>query len=100
MYRLILCAMLLVLGGCAIFETRLDVTDADIAFTLAQMEIDAGSIPGAPKLDAEACMMLIRNAKLLTSGDLKEVLNKLVMETDGCSWGKPETEARNAGIRR
>ena len=100
MYRLTLCVMLLVLGGCALFETRLDVTEEDIAFTLAQMEIDAGSVPGAPKLDAEACMMLIRNAKLLTSGDLKDVLNKLVMETDGCSWGKPGAASTARGVVR
>lgn len=100
MRKLTLCAMLLILTGCALFETRLDVTEADIAFTLAEMEVDAGGIPGTPKLDADACMMLIRNAKLLTSGDLKELLDNLVMETGDCSFGLTETERSNTGIRR
>ena len=104
MKNLVLYIMLLIFSGCALFESRLSVTDADLAFTLANMEIDTGGVPGTPKLDAEACMMLIRNADKLTSDDLKEVLEKLRMETGDCSFGAAGTNIptaeSNTGIRR
>ena len=84
---LTLCMCMIVLSGCAIFESRLSVQSEDFAVTLAEMEVNIGGIPGTTKVDADACMLLIRNATILGSAQLKELIAGLHMETGDCKFG-------------
>lgn len=69
---------------------QIKVQPTDVALTLVEMEINANSIPGAPQVDADGCMLIVRNAALLDDPD--SVLKTLYMETGDCRVGNKETQ--------
>jgi len=77
---------LIILSGCAITKDRLAVEESDVAITLVEIDLDASAIPGFPQIDADGCMLILRNAALLADIDL----SGLKMETGDCTLGGTE----------
>jgi len=89
--RTILISLIALMSSCSIFNDRLDVDETDLAVTLVEIEVDASNlIPGAPAVDADGCMLILRNAVNQSEKVLGWLLTTLTMETGDCKIGKSE----------
>jgi len=70
-----------VLTACA---TQLKIGENDVSISLLEVDTVAGVTPGA-RIEADGCVMIIRNADKLTEVKSLEAIN---MKTDDCSFGK------------
>ena len=91
---LLLLPVLFLLGAC---PGQIKVTELDVSIALFEVDGQTSNVPGVPSVEADGCLLILRNAQLLKDiePDDDSILSNIYMETDDCVFGKKELETNN-----
>lgn len=91
--------MVLLLTAC---PGQIKVTPLDVSIALFEVDGKTSNLPGVPSIEADGCMLIIRNAELLKTlePDTDSILKDIYMQTNDCTIGSPDAPPVSTGIRR
>ena len=91
---IVLLPVLLLLAAC---PGQIKVTPLDVSIALFEVDGATSGVPGVPSVEADGCLLIIRNAALLKDlqPDDESLLTNVYLETDDCVFGKKALETNN-----